>query len=221
MRIWLFDIDGTLISSGGAGQQSMADALHTAFGRPADTGPVPFSGRTDRSIAADLFAYHGIENHPENWAVFVDHYLRALPARLASLPGSVLPGVLEMLDWLSRQTDQQIGLLTGNIPRGAQTKLRHFDLDHRFAFGFYGDQYFDRDDVARAAHADLVGRLGQPSGELDIWIIGDTPRDVRCGQIIGARTIAVATGNYSTAELQACRPDVTVETLSQLNFTAL
>jgi phosphoglycolate phosphatase-like HAD superfamily hydrolase len=216
MRIWLFDIDGTLIASGGAGQRAMAQALHCGFGKPADTGPVQFSGRTDRSIAADLFAYHGLNGFDDHWNDFIHHYLQSLPTELGRLSGRIMPGVGELLQLLHNLPRQSIGLLTGNIPLGASTKLRHFQLDTLFRFGFYGDQHLDRDDVAREAQRTLIERFGRPAHELDIWIVGDTPRDIQCGRIIGARTIAVATGCYSVDELAACEPDRVVSDLRYL-----
>lgn len=221
MRIWLFDIDGTLIVSGGAGQLAMAQALHTGFGKPADTGKVRFSGRTDRSIAGDLFAYHQIDDVPEHWGRFVDHYLHNLPLQLGRCIGTVLPHVPELLQSIRALPDQAIGLLTGNIPRGAAAKLGHYQLAEEFEFGFYGDRHWDRNDLAREAAQWLAHQYDCPAQELDIWVVGDTPRDIDCARAIHARVIAVATGNYSVERLRAAGADVVVQNLTELELAQL
>jgi phosphoglycolate phosphatase-like HAD superfamily hydrolase len=221
MRIWLFDIDGTLISTGGAGQLAMAAALAEGFGCPADTGDVPFSGRTDRSIVRDLFALHQIDDSPEHWQRFVDHYLRLLPQLLAHRRGRVLPGVMPVLDSLVAASAQTVGLLTGNVPIGATAKLTHYQLSQYFAFGFYGDRHHHRDEVAIEARQVLRGRFPDRPDDLDIWVVGDTPGDIQCARAIGARVIAVATGLFSVPQLEAAGADLVVADLGQLDLNEL
>lgn len=214
MQACLFDIDGTLLSSGGAGRAAMEAALREEFGLAELRGKVEFSGRTDRAIGHDLLRLHGFEASPENWRRLLSAYLRLLPEALPRHQGQVLPGVIELLEHLRGREGVAIGLLTGNVREGARLKLSHYGIEHHFRFGGFGDEHFDRDDVARATLEALRGRL---DGELSldrIWVIGDTPLDVRCARCIGVRVAAVATGWHSRDELAASGPDLLLEDLS-------
>ncbi len=214
MHICLFDIDGTLVSSGGAGKAAMEAALQTEFGATAGAVGVPFSGRTDRAILRDLFARNCIEETAENCQRFLTSYLDHLPRTLASHPGKVLAGVGPLLARLHERSDVWLGLLTGNVREGARLKLGHFALFHYFRAGGFGDAHFHRDDVAREAmaaiHTHLAGRVNPDR----IWVIGDTPLDVQCARAIGARVAAVATGWHPVEELAQSRPDLLLADLS-------
>jgi len=213
MHICLFDIDGTLLSSGGAGKAAMETALRTGFGVPGGSDGIPFSGRTDRAIMRDLFQRHGVAESAENCQHFLAAYLAALPQFLIGHPGKVYVGVAELLTELYRRDDVWLGLLTGNIREGARLKLGHYELWHFFRSGGYGDDHFHRDDVARAALAEVHQQLARVDPER-VWVIGDTPLDVRCARAIGARAAAVATGWHSADELAAAEPDVLLTDLS-------
>jgi phosphoglycolate phosphatase len=214
MHFCLFDIDGTLLSSGGAGQAAMEAAFLAEFGLENPVEGLTTAGRTDRAIAADLFAYFNLEHHEENHQRFVRAYLERLPAELARRRGLVLPGIRELLESLSHRDDVSLGLLTGNFCEGARIKLSHHALDHHFSYGGYGDHHLDRDDVAREALAE-IRRLHANCVELDrVWIIGDTPADVRCGRAIGANVVAVSTGIYSRDVLRSVGPDYLVDDFS-------
>lgn len=214
MQACLFDIDGTLLSTGGAGKAALEAALASAFGIPRLMAKLELSGRTDRAIVRDLFCLHEIEESPESLHRLLDAYLRHLPDCLARIQGHVLPGITGFLEHLGSRGDVAIGLLTGNIRAGAQLKLEHYALMRHFAFGGFGDHHHDRDDVAREALTE-VHRLhnGRITPER-IWVIGDTPHDVRCARCIGARAVAVATGWHSLDELTACCPDLALKDLS-------
>lgn len=205
--VCLFDIDGTLLSTGGAGQRAMERALESAFGVANRDHDIPAAGRTDRAIIADLFAHHRLEHRPEIVEQFLAAYVRHLPETLAELDGRVLPGILELLDALAGRGDVALGLLTGNFAEGARLKLVHYGLDHHFRFGGYGDAHLDRDDVARAALAEARRFLDRDVSPDHLWVIGDTPSDVKCARAIGARAVAVATGIFSYEELEATGPD--------------
>ncbi|MFO1019749.1 MAG: HAD family hydrolase [Planctomycetales bacterium] len=214
MHICLFDIDGTLINSGGAGKWAMESALEEAFGITAPTQGVPYEGRTDRAISEDLMRHHGVEATPEEWLRFREIYLTWLPKCLKERQGMVLPGILPVLKELVQRDDCILGLLTGNTRRGAFHKLERYGLHTYFEFGGFGDDYTNRDDVARSAleavHAKTSGKYALEK----IWVIGDTPFDVRCGKAIGAKTIAVATGTHPVGELHASTPDYVFEDFS-------
>lgn len=216
MDVCLFDIDGTLLDTGGAGQAAMERALDLEFGITAPTQGISTAGRSDRAITDDLLKYHGIAGQPNVHARFHAAYVQQLVSALSARNGTVLPGVPELLAALGQSTNMALGLLTGNYQRGAQLKLAHYGLEHHFAFGGFGDHHYDRDDVAGealvAAHklfggAEQIGR---------VWVIGDTPADIQCGRAIQATVIAVGTGVYEMAELEAARPDFLFADFSDL-----
>jgi phosphoglycolate phosphatase-like HAD superfamily hydrolase len=214
MHICLFDIDGTLIASGGAGRAALAAAFADEFGIHDDLARVEISGRTDRAIIRDLLHAHGIAETPESCSRLFECYLRHLPHFLRERASRILPGIAALLDVLRLREDVAIGLLTGNLRAGARVKLGHFGLFDHFAFGGFGDHHYDRDDVAREALGEVHQHLGRPVAPEKIWVIGDTPLDVRCALAIGARAVAVATGWHSAAELEAHRPDLLLTDLS-------
>ena len=214
MHVCLFDIDGTLIASGGAGKKALELAFAAVFGIDHVIERMQLSGRTDRAIVRDMLRLGGIAETPENLRAVSEAYLRHLPGCLASHKGLVLPGIAALLDELGKREHVAIGLLTGNIREGARVKLGHYGLDAHFKFGAFGDVHFDRDDVAREAVLVVEQHLGQKIHSDKMWVIGDTPFDVRCARAIGARAVAVATGWHSLEELAATRPDVLARDLS-------
>jgi phosphoglycolate phosphatase-like HAD superfamily hydrolase len=205
MRVLLFDIDGTLIRSGGAGKAAMEAGLRSAFGVVEIRDRVKYSGRTDPGIGRELLELHDVEPSEANLAKLHTAYLSHLPDALREMHGEVLPGV----DAALRRERQGavVGLLTGNIRRGAEIKLKHFDLWHHFAFGGFADGLPNRDDVARRALSEAEAHVGKPINPCDVWVIGDTPLDVQCARAIGAHAVVVATGWHAHEELVACNPD--------------
>ena len=214
MIVCLFDIDGTLIASGGAGKAALEAALADEFGITHLIEKLQLSGRTDRAIIRDLFRIHVIEETPENLRRLTAAYLRRLPVCLERNAGRVLPGVAELLHQLCGRDDVLVGLLTGNVRDGARVKLGHFGLYDHFSVGGYGDKHFDRDDVAREALEEVRRVLNGAADPNRIWVVGDTPLDVRCACAIGARAAAVCTGWHGREELADHRPDVLLTDLS-------
>lgn len=217
VRVVLFDIDGTLIHSGGAGEKAFGRVCETEFGVPNGAARLHFAGRTDPSIVRDFFQQHRIAPSPGNFQRFFDRYVFHLDHLLGELNGSVLPGVHEMIRGLGAlPAPPLIGLLTGNIRLGAQIKLSHYRLWGAFRMGGFGDDHEDRNQIAVVAR-DRASRVlrGSLEGE-EILVIGDTPRDIECAKAIGARSLAVATGKYSTHDLQKESPTCTVESLDQV-----
>ncbi|MBX3436387.1 MAG: HAD hydrolase-like protein [Planctomycetaceae bacterium] len=212
-QVLLFDIDGTLLNTGGAGQQAMELALQTVCGVTRPTHGVSAAGRTDRAIITDLFAYHGIASSPEVWTAFQAAYFDHLAQVLPTLPGRMLPGVVDLLESLHSRDDLLLGLLTGNFQRGASLKLGHYKINHYFHCGGFGDEHHDRDDVARAALNDVIRHQRSAVDAEQLWVIGDTPFDVRCGRAIGARVVAVATGSFSREQLAESAPDHLLDSL--------
>jgi phosphoglycolate phosphatase-like HAD superfamily hydrolase len=224
MHILLFDIDGTLIHAKGAGHDAFYQTIREDFGVRELVGEVTFTGRSDRAITSDLFRLHGIEDSAANWRRFVDGLARRLDVTLPAKNGHVLPGVVEILDILAARDDVALGLLTGNVARGAQKKLAYFGLERYFAFGSFGDEHPERDDIARAAVTvthrhltDLAATNGHPAPlieSLKFTVIGDTPHDVRCARAIRAKAVAVATGGIDRETLAATHPDLLLDDLS-------
>lgn len=214
MIVCLFDIDGTLLSSGGAGKAALELAFTEIFAVPLRV-QIPYSGRTDRAIARDLLRAHDIDDSLDNWQRLLAGYLARLPDSLNRHNGRVLPGIHAILAALKSRGDVTIGLLTGNVRAGARVKLGHYGLFEQFAFGGFGDHHFDRDDVAREAYAAVQAHLNGAACPERVWVIGDTPLDVRCARAIGANVVAVATGIHTCEQLQAARPDLTLADLSE------
>jgi len=207
-RLILFDIDGTLVR-GGPAKDAFQVALVETFGTAGDTTGVSFAGKTDPQIARELMHGAGLlradidRGMVELWP----RYLRHLEERLEDRPVEVIPGVVELLDALAPLEDVGIGLVTGNIEGGARLKLRSARLWDRFRFGGYGSDHEERDPlpaIALRRARDVWGHEVEPR---DAVVIGDTPRDVACGRIGGARTLAVATGGYDARTLEATGAD--------------
>ncbi len=210
----LFDIDGTLIDSGGAGGQALLRALQHEFDVP-DAKPVRLHGRTDLGIVNELLALNQIDVASRNFSRICNRYFQYLPGELQARPGCVLPGVLEILTVLNDHPACLLGLLTGNLPASAELKLQHFGLWQHFEFGIFGDQAEHRPDLCLPALAMVKNRCGQALPGERIIIVGDTPLDVELANAMGARCLAVCTGGFSEYELLAAGDCQVVEDLSQ------
>lgn len=207
-KLILWDIDGTLIVSHGAGVRAMEKAFTRRFGRPGDLSKIEWAGRTDTWITGEVLRHHGLAATPENCQAYLESYLELLPHELRDGPqGQVLPGILELLETIHRRTDLAQGLLTGNLRRGAEFKLTHYKVWHYFEFGAFADDSPLRNDLGPHALRRAGERHAVEFVPERTFIIGDTPHDIECGKVIGARTIAVATGTHSLATLAAHQPD--------------
>jgi phosphoglycolate phosphatase-like HAD superfamily hydrolase len=216
----LFDIDGTLIDAGGAGHAAMAAAMSELYGAPGRPQAVACAGRTDRAIMQDFFELHDVVDPAAHWESFSATFLKTLPVFLGQHTGRVLPGVTELLARIAALSHVETGLLTGNLRHAARIKLQHFGLEEYFyaqrePCGGFGDVHLDRNDVARDALLSVNQQRSTPVEASSIWIIGDTPNDVRCARAIGANVLAVATGTFSRDELQRTEPDLVLDDLSQ------
>jgi len=212
IKLVLFDIDGTILLTGGAGKRAMDRALVEVFG---SSGPNdhPFGGKTDPQIVRELMRIEGHEDlHIDRqMAALLDRYVAYLGEELDTDDARVetMPGIPELLDALERRDDVIVGLLTGNLVAGAQTKLRAVGIDFdRFKVGAFGSDHEARGELPAVAQRRAREQLGVDIPGRDVIVIGDTPADVHCGQSIGARAIAVATGHYSVEQLRAHNPAV-------------
>lgn len=217
--VFLFDIDGTLLSSGGAGKHALEEAMLHEFGLDEIRVNVPYSGRTDVAISRDLLTAHDISPTEEHLEQLQNAYLQRLPAALVAKQGAVLPGVVPLLNKLVELKEAVlIGLLTGNVRRGAAVKLGHFSIYHYFRFGGFGDGLLTRDDVARSAWQAAQKEYPQALQPERTWVLGDTPLDISCARTIGARVVAVTTGHHSKEELSFHQPDMLLETLEDTSL---
>jgi len=209
----LWDIDGTLIQSGGTGLEALRQTLLNHFGILDDLGDLEIAGCTDTSIAMSICRRH--PGHGLNPEDFFEAYLQVLPQCLAAGKGRVAPGVHELLEWSHAHPEMHNALLTGNIRRGAEIKLSHHGLMPYFEFGAFGDDSSDRNLLGPIVLERARSWLKKDFHLGYTWVIGDTPRDIACGRALGCRVLAVATGGYSFQELQAARPDAVLSNLSK------
>ncbi|MPZ17743.1 MAG: HAD hydrolase-like protein [Luteitalea sp.] len=216
MKLLLFDIDGTLIATGGAGLRAMTRALQTVCEVPDQINRVALAGRTDSIILRDVLSSTARRLDAVLLARIRDTYRTFLRDELSASDGApgVLPGVPSLLAALGTRDDVTLGLLTGNFPEAAEIKLRFYDLWRYFGWGAFGDDAYDRNELLPVA-LERYRRRTSTSIEPDaVLIIGDTPRDVACARAGGARCISVATGIYSADDLRACGADVVLDDLS-------
>jgi len=217
VRLVLFDIDGTLCHTGGAGIKAFAKVFATEFGAHDGIERMKFAGRTDVSLVREFFSLHNIPATSENFEHFFDRYVYWLDYMLTHSESAECPGVRALIAEL--QTLPQpplLGLLTGNIRLGAEIKLRHFNLWDHFETGGFADDDEDRNKIAAVAKLRGSRVLGRELRGEEIVVIGDTPLDIRCGRAIGAKVLAVATGGARHHELEAHQPDWVVEDLRKL-----
>lgn len=205
MRIVLFDIDGTILHSGGMGRAAMERALEGVFGFAGSSG-YHYDGKTDRQIVRELMRPEGLSDDDIDARMpeLLDLYLDGLHAELASGKRTVHvhDGVREILDELEREDTVILGLLTGNIEQGARAKLGAAGIDiGRFRVNAFGSDEENRPQLPAVAQRRAKELLGADVSGDRLVVIGDTPADIRCGESIGARAIGVATGRYSTADL--------------------
>lgn len=215
-KVILFDIDGTLVLTGGAGVRAMSRAFEDLFSVSDAFRAVPMPGRTDSVILSDAVALHGISPDDEALGRFRDVYLGHLRNEIEH-PGprkGVMPGVRPLLDSLTQREDVYIALLTGNYEDAARVKLEYFDLWRYFPCGAFGDDAGDRNELLPKAVAAIRARGGPVVQASDAVVVGDTPLDVACATASGAVSIAVATGGYDLHALRSAGADIVLPDLS-------
>jgi phosphoglycolate phosphatase len=216
MKFLLFDIDGTLIDSGGAGMRSLNLAFEEMFSVGDAFRTVSMAGKTDPQILKEALALHGIESRNGIVPEFYRTYLRHLSGQIAHGKGHVKPGMRELLEILRERKGYVLGLLTGNIEGGAAIKLGHFGLRSFFVTGAFGSDAEDRNRLLPIAVGKLCRTMSIAVPFTDCVVIGDTPRDVDCARPYGAFSVAVATGPYSSVALSAAGADIVLEDLSDI-----
>ena len=217
MNTWtiLFDIDGTLTTSSNAGMGAMETTVEQLFGI-SEVPDMSMHGRTDNSILHELFAAIDVE-HDGTFDQFNQQYCLNLPRSLKDRNARLLPGVESLLEELAGLKNVELGLLTGNLKQAAEIKLRHVGIDHYFSFGGYGDLHADRNDVAVEAVQNAREAMGDRFSDQYVWVIGDTPNDIRCARHVGAKVIAVETGGSSPESLRSAEPDLQIRDMTEAN----
>ena len=208
----LFDIDGTLVDTGGAGMGALNEAALEVFG---DEGPpLDLAGSTDSGIVRGLFEHFGLSHDAQLEEKFYQIYLPKMERNLRDdrFGGRILAGVPELLASLEDQ-GHTLGLMTGNIARGANVKTAHYGLAGHFGFGSYGDDHWDRNKLGPIALARAEAAKGTTFTPDEIFVIGDTPKDVACAHAFDAKCIAVASGAFTEAQLEQCGADRVVSNL--------
>jgi phosphoglycolate phosphatase-like HAD superfamily hydrolase len=215
-RLLLWDIDGTLISTGAAGHRAIARATAARL-EGGDLDGVEIAGRTDLGIAHQILAKYHAPVNDESVRSLLDLYVELLADELPRGKGGILPGVLELLQHAAQAPDITLGLLTGNLERGAKLKLEHYDLWQFFAFGAFADDHHDRNELGAFALSRARETTGLNFTSSQVDVIGDTGHDIACGKAFGARTIAVATGSWSRERLAQCAPDFLFDDLGNVD----
>jgi phosphoglycolate phosphatase len=222
LRLVLFDIDGTLIRTGGAGVKAFAKVFATEFNAVDGFERLKFAGRTDVSLVREFFGFHNIPATPQNFSRFFERYVFWLDHVLRESTGGVCVGVLDFIAGLKELPEPPLlGLLTGNIRLGAEIKLRRFGLWDLFRTGGFADDHEERGQIAAMARERGSRLLKGVLKDSEVLVIGDTPHDVSCGRAIRARVLAVATGAYTVAELKLHTPDWAVENLTEIRAEQL
>jgi len=217
----LFDIDGTLVDSGGAGRLGLQESFRSVFGLDDIEVPVSrvrFDGKTDPTIIADIAREAGIPatEVEARYTELQESYVRALRSELA-VPNPrrrVMPGVRPLLDILTSRPDVFLGLVTGNIEEGARAKLDAFALNGYFVDGGFASDHPERNEIARIAHERLSRRAGFRFPADRVMVIGDTELDIRCARANAFRAIAVVSGSVSRERLEAAGPDTLLPDLA-------
>ncbi len=212
--VLLFDIDGTLVSTGGAGRRAMeaAFALHT--GRADACSHFSMAGMTDRLIVRRGLQAVGHTEDDAKIDSVIEAYLATLQAELGLATGyALMPGVRATLERVAATPGVAVGLGTGNVRRGAELKLRHGGIWDFFSYGGFGCDAEARDQVILAGARRGAAALGRPLDQCKVWVIGDTPLDVAAAHANGFKCLAVCTGGATRAELAACHPEILAQSL--------
>jgi len=224
-KLVLFDIDGTLVLTGGAGVRAMTRACDEIVGSSNALHAVAVAGRTDWIILSDALERMGRDLDAQLFAALRDRYVTHLREEI-QVPGhgvkAVMPGIQALLNDLQVRDGVYLGLLTGNFEAGARIKLEYFDLWRYFQCGAFGDDAADRNALVPFA-VSRARECGVPDlAPHDILVVGDTPHDIACARAVGATPVAVATGMFTTEQLRGSGADIVFRDLSDTAaFTSL
>ncbi|NQT25997.1 HAD hydrolase-like protein [candidate division KSB1 bacterium] len=218
-QLLLFDIDGTLIRSAGAGREAMNRAFQKTYGIQNGFEHITMMGRTDPGILQEVLDEHHLDWDGAQIEQFQSHYYDFLDEELKKPRDGmrICAGIDQILSVLKNRHDIILGLLTGNWRYGAYLKLRHFGLDDYFTIGAFGDDSGDRNQLVPVAFDRFRMQMSFDVLSENTWVIGDTPLDILCGKPYGTRTIGVATGVHELKDLIAEKPDQVFEDFSDVS----
>ena len=217
MKLLLFDIDGTLLTTNGAGRPAVEAALSDLTGQPISTDGIAFSGKTDPQILREVLLHNRADEALLNgrFAEAVEAFRRTMRRVFDPAGVTALAGARALVERLLGDERARLGLLTGNLREMAYLKVGALGLDERhFPFGAFGCDAEDRNALPRIAIERAAAHAGRPFAEADVVVIGDTPRDIECGRLGGCTTVAVATGRFGRDELAAHAPDLLLDDLA-------
>lgn len=215
MKLLLFDIDGTILLTNGAGTRAANRAFEKIYGHAGAMDGVDAAGKTDPLILREMFGNRLSRDYtPDEAEKLYSEYVIFLEEEVRKSPIDVMPGIPRLLENLSSRKDVILGIATGNIEHGARIKLRRAGLDRHFRTGGYGSDSQNREELIKVAIDRARYLLADRGGFERIYVIGDTPHDIVHGRAAGAVTVAVATGRYSSAELLEHAPDHIFEHLA-------
>jgi len=216
-RLFLFDIDGTLLSAGGAPRRAFRQALLDHFGTEGDAANNDFSGKTDPQIVFELMRAAGFTDGDigDRLQGLFDGYLAELAIELETeTRHRLFPGVAQLIPALADDSRVVLGLVTGNVQQGARLKLDHFELWHAFEVGAFGSDDRGRDRLPAIAIDRAEAKTGCRFHGADVVVVGDTPADIQCARAVGATAVAVATGQPSRETLAGCQPDMLLDSMA-------
>ena len=206
-KLLLWDIDGTILHTGKAGETALGRAMEKLHGINPGLQGLEIAGRTDKWIVEQLLARDGKANGPAEVAHFLDVYVELLAEELPQRNGGLHPGVLGILEEAHKRPELLQALLTGNIEKGARLKLTRYGVNHFFGFGAFADDSAVRNELGPHAKRRAKEHHGEEFPPERIFVIGDTPHDIACARAIGAKAIAVATGAFTEKQLKDCGAD--------------
>ena len=216
-KVILFDIDGTLLNTGGAGIKAFYTAIENNYPSELEkcggSLSLNMAGSTDSGLAIEIFEALGIEDSINEREAFFSQYIQCLENNLSdpNYIGSLMPGIAELLEKLFDQVNKGkvlLGLLTGNIAVGAALKLKKYRVDKYFCFGAYGDDHHDRNELGPIALKRGASYHDLELSRSQVTVIGDTPKDIHCARAMGAQAVAVSSGSISYEELEDYDPDL-------------
>jgi phosphoglycolate phosphatase len=214
MKLILWDIDGTILCGGNAGEKAFESAMKRCFQVDASIHKLDYAGRTDAHIARMFLEHFSLPVTPENLHQVLEAYLEELAVEFPVAPAKTHPGVLEIIEKMKHRSDLVQGLLTGNLERGAKIKLGRFNAWHYFEFGAFADDSAIRNELGPFALRRASERHQRDFAPENVYIIGDTPHDIACAKVIGAKSIVVATGRFTLADLLKHEPSYALPDLS-------
>ena len=217
MKLFLFDVDQTLVNTGGAGLRALDRACRKLLSVENAMQGIDPSGKTDPAIVREIFTRLGIPaDHGIQLNMLLESYLAFLREEVeTSEKYHVLPGIVDILDEISARPDAMLGLATGNIEHGARVKLQRGGLNRYFRFGGFGSDSEDRTELVRKAGEAAARQHGNSIRRDDVFVIGDTPLDIAAGRGAGYKTVGVATGRYSTARLVEAGATIVISDFEQ------